>query len=126
MQLQDFLNKAKTKKANEKKVVNIEIKELGAVEFIRPKHGDILDFMDKTDKGDESVKEMMQATYEMLYLHCPVLQSKELRDEFKPNSPYDLVPELFGITQAGEILEKFMAAFDMGETEKKIDEEVKK
>ncbi|UUV17375.1 hypothetical protein NRK67_00615 [Fusobacteria bacterium ZRK30] len=125
MQLQEFINKARARKDNEVKVIKIEIKDIGAVEFTRPDNKKILEYMEKADKEDLSVTEMFGLTKEMLYLNCPVLQKKEVREEFKPNNPYDLVTDLFGIHETTDIMEKFMKGFGLDEEEKKNEEEIK-
>lgn len=125
MQLQDFINKARAKKDNEVKVINIDIKDIGPVEFTRPSNEAIMNYMEKVSKDNISVKEMFEGTKEMLYLNCPILQKKEIRDEFQPKIPFDLVTDIFGINQTTEIMEKFMEAFEMAKEEKKDEEEIK-
>ena len=118
MQLQDFLEKARVKKDNEAKVIKIEIKDLGAVEFVKPTIKEMTEYMDKLEK-DLPFSKVLEQTKEMLYLHCPILQKKEVREAFVVDSPFDLVTELFGMIEVTEVFEKFMISFGFAEEIKK-------
>lgn len=122
-----FLEKIRKKKSNTKHKVIMDTKEMGEVEFVRPSTSDILDFMDKTNgEVDSSNKKMLEAIYEFLYLHCPIIQKKEVREEYNLANVFYLVPEIFGFDETSNIMEKFMDAFGIAEAETEVDKDIKK
>ena len=123
MQLQDFLNKVREKESKRLKIIEIEVEDIGKIEFTRPLSQDLIKCMSetaeatKTIKTDEGVIEkqdmevILSAAKELVYNSCSLLQAEETREHFKAVHPYDIPVEIFGITKtieiAAEIMEKF-------------------
>ncbi len=125
IQFDEFLRKARDKKANEIKVIGMEVKDIGVIEFTRPTNEYILKFMERVDSSNGKFTEEFNHFKELLYTHCSLLQKKELREEFKVNSPYDLVTEIFGINETAELANEFMEKFGFGDADKEETEDIK-
>lgn len=120
IQFEEFLRKATKKQEEKAKVIVMDIEDFGPVEFTRPETNYTLDFMEKIEKA-EGFKESFELFKELLYTHCPILQKKELRDQIKVNSPYDLVPEIFGIQETAALANEYMEKFGFSSEEEDDD-----
>ena len=137
MQLQDFLNKVREKESKRLKIIEIEVEDIGKIEFTRPLSKDLIKCMSetaeasKTIKTDEGViekqdmKAMLSAAKELVYNSCSLLQAEETREHFKTVHPYDIPVEIFGIAKTIEIAAEIMDKF-AGEKEiKKLEDDIK-
>lgn len=110
--LQTFIQKAREKENKKLKIAEIEIKDFGMVEFTRPTDVQIMNFMTKITNGNkDDMKEMTDISKEFVYMSCPMLQNKELQDEFDIKLPFETPVTLFGFMEtiflANKIMEKF-------------------
>ena len=110
------------------------------IEFARPREGVILDFLNEISKGVEvtqdksaSAKEstkadlkiLLEAAQKFVYLCCPMLQAKEVRDKFKSITPYEIPTAVFGYNQTQDLANELSDIFDGTATRKKVEEEIK-
>jgi hypothetical protein len=117
MGLQTFIEKARAKENRKIKTAQIEVEDFGVVEFIRPKDETILDFMDtamkmlEEDELKGDIKEFVKESSRFVYLCCPDLQKKEVREELGGDDPFQTAASLFGFTTvmtlAAELFTKF-------------------
>ena len=95
--LQEFLNIVKEKEEKKVKIAKVEIKEIGEVEFQRPKESELLRYNNEMvkcykgtlkDKDNISMENMdmegmaLNAS-ELIYNSCSFFREKELRDMYK-------------------------------------------
>jgi len=148
MQLQEFINRAREKREKRIKVAQIEIKDIGLVEFQRPEEKDFIAYMNKIngssrtiiehlgedENGEELKREIqepedmeviLKASMELIYKTCSFFRAKELRNEIKDGN-YFSIPSLFLETTemiglASEVIDKF----DSQKEKAKDEEEVK-
>lgn len=148
MQLQEFIDRAREKREKRIKVAQIEIKDIGLVEFQRPEEKDFIAYMNKVngssrtiiehlgtdENGDELKREIqepedievvLKASTEFVYKTCSFFRAKELRKEAKDGDYYS-IPSLFlETTEIIELASKVMDKFDSQNEKAKDEEEVK-
>jgi len=148
MQLQEFIDKAREKREKRIKVVQIDIKDIGLVEFQRPEEKDSLAYMNKlnsssrtiiehlgtNEKGEplkreieepENVEVILNASTEFVYKTCSFFRAKELREEVKDGN-FFAVPSLFLETsEVIELASKIIDKFDSQKEKEKDEEEIK-
>ncbi len=137
MQLQDFLNKVREKESKRLKIIEIEVEDIGKIEFTRPLSQDLIKCMSetaeatKTIKTDEGVIEkqdmevILSAAKELVYNSCSLLQAEETREHFKAVHPYDIPVEIFGITKTIEIAAEIMEKFGGDKEIEKLENDIK-
>ena len=137
MQLQDFLNKVREKESKRLKIIEIEVEDIGKIEFTRPLSKDLIKCMSetagatKTIKTDEGVikktdiEAMLSAAKELVYNSCSLLQAEETREQFKTLHPYDIPVEIFGITKTIEIAAEIMEKFGGEKEIEKLEDDIK-
>ena len=137
MQLQDFLNKVREKESKRLKIIEIEVEDIGKIEFTRPLSQDLIKCMSetaeatKTIKTDEGVIEkqdmevILSAAKELVYNSCSLLQTEETREHFKAVHPYDIPVEIFGITKTIEIAAEIMEKFGGDKEIEKLENDIK-
>ena len=137
MQLQDFLNKVREKESKRLKIIEIEVEDIGKIEFTRPLSKDLIKCMSetagatKTIKTDEGVikktdiEAMLSAAKELVYNSCSLLQAEETREQFKTLHPYDIPVEIFGITKTIEIAAEIMEKFGGDKEIEKLENDIK-
>ena len=137
MQLQDFLNRVREKESKKLKIIEIEVEDIGKVEFTRPLSKDLIKCMSetaeatKTIKTDEGVIEktdieaMLSAAKELVYNSCSLLQAEETREQFKNIHPYDIPVEIFGIAKTIEIAAELMEKFGGEKEIEKLEDDIK-
>ena len=137
MQLQDFLNKARENESKKLKIIEIEVEGFGKIEFSRPTVNELVEYTNKvagavttiqTDEGTikrQSYEDVVQASKELVYNSCSLLQASETRDNFKGLSPYDIPLEVFGITKTIELATEISDKFDPSERIKKMEDDIK-
>jgi hypothetical protein len=124
--LQTFLEKARVKENNKLKVTEIEVKEFGLLEFARPKDSDMMKFMTKITTGNkENIEELTNISKEFVYLSCPMLQKKEVQDEFKIQMPFETPIVLFGFMETIKLANEIFSEFNGIEVVEEVEEEVK-
>ncbi len=136
MGLQTFIEKARTKEQKKIKVTELEVEDFGMVGFVRPSDETILEFMDTAlkmmDENDDGemklegdIKEFVKESSKFVYLCCPDLQKKEVRDEFGGNDPFQSAASLFGFTTVMPLAAQLFAKFGGMQTQEEISEAVK-
>lgn len=136
MELQDFLNKVREKEANKLKIIEIEVEGIGKVEFHRPSTKDLINCMKATSEATTRIETeegkyekndfgaILEASKELVYNSCSLLQSEQIREEYKNLYPTDIPVEVFGITEtveiAAELMEKFSATKEIEKMENDI------
>lgn len=93
--LADLMARKEQGAADKLAFMQIDVPSLGgALEFKKLPLARVLDMIDAS--GDNpSTKESFQFSCELVYRHCPVLQSAELREAYECAEPYDIVPAVF-------------------------------
>lgn len=125
LDLQTFLEKAREKEEKKIRVAEIEVKDFGLVEFIRPKDKQMMKYMTNiTNSNKDDMQIMTDIAKEFVYLSCPILQNKELQEEFNVKMPFETPVALFGFMEtmnlANEIFKKFNGIKVFEETEAEI------
>lgn len=136
MELQDFLNKVREKEANKLKMIEIEVENIGKIEFHRPSTNELINCMKITSEATKTIeteegkyqqsdfKAILEASKELVYNSCSLLQSEQIRSEYKNLYPTDIPVEIFGITKtveiAAELMEKFSATKEIEKMENDI------
>lgn len=148
--LNDFLKKAAENEEKKIKVTHIEVEGFGLMEFIRPREGVMLDYLEEvTDavdikkqkfyEGDEGkrevaseienskvkMKSLIEAAEKFVYLCCPILQTKEVREKYKDVTPYEIPTSIFGHKLTIELADKINNIFDGTEAREKLKEAIK-
>lgn len=137
--LQEFLNKVKEKEENKVKIAKIEIKEIGEVEFQRPKESELLRYNNEMmrcykgtlkDKDNISMENMdmegmaLNAS-ELIYNSCSFFREKELRDMYKEYRFPEIPLIILGTTEVLRIANSINAIFKGLEVKKETEEEIK-
>ena len=145
LKLEDFLNKFAENEEKKVKITHIDVPNYGLIEFVRPREGVILDFLNEISRGVEvtqdksssvdennikQVKEstkadlkiLLEAAQKFVYLCCPMLQAKEVRDKFKSITPYEIPTAVFGYNQTQYLANELSDIFDGTATRKKVEE----
>ncbi|MGL5229557.1 MAG: hypothetical protein ACRC8F_01915 [Cetobacterium sp.] len=148
LKLEDFLNKFAENEEKKVKITHIDVPNYGLIEFVRPREGVILDFLNEISKGVEvtqdksssvdenninqikestkaDLKILLEAAQKFVYLCCPMLQAKEVRDKFKSITPYEIPTAVFGYNQTQDLANELSDIFDGTATRKKVEEEIK-
>ena len=125
MDLQTFLAKARAKEEKKLLITEIEVKDFGMVEFVRPKDEEMMKYMTSvTNANKEDIKIMSDISKEFVYLCCPILQKTEIQREFDIKMPFETPIVLFGFMEtmnlAGEIFTKFNGIEVVEEVEETI------
>ncbi|MGL5428572.1 MAG: hypothetical protein ACRDAS_11730 [Cetobacterium sp.] len=149
--LQDFLSKVDENESRKVKITHIDIENFGLVEFVRPREGVLLDYLDETIKavdiqkekiygdseGDENtvvgerenskadMRKLVEASNKFVYKCCPMLQSKEVRDKFKGITPDEIPAQIFGNKKVMDLANELSNIFDGATVQKEVEEEVK-
>lgn len=154
--IQDFLNKLEDNESKKVKVTHIEILEFGVVEFIRPREGVLLDYLDElvkavnitkektfeeiedSQENNENIKVMtekenskvdmrmlLKASEKLVYLCCPIMQKKEVRDRFKSITPHEIPTEIFGMNSVIDLAQKLNSTFEGIKTKESVEKAVK-
>lgn len=136
MELMDFINKIKAKEEKKVKLVNLEVKDFGEIEFVRPREGVILEYLEKivncgkfniekNEMENIDFTQLTEASSEFVYMCCPMIQSKEVREMYKGYEPIVIPRLIFGTDEMLEIAEKLENAFQGSKTREKIDKQIK-
>lgn len=137
MELQDFLNKVREKEANKLKIIEIEVEGIGKIEFHRPATKDLINCMKATSDATKTIETeegkyqqsdfgtLLEASKELVYNSCSLLQSKEIREEYKNLYPTNIPVEIFGITKTVEIAAELMEKFSVTKEIEKMENDIK-
>lgn len=134
MEFQEFLNKVRENEEKRLKFIELEVAGIGNMVFTRPKNSDLLGYITDVTKSSKYGKngeveemdyeKMVVASNKLVYNSCDFLQKKEVRDEYKNYSPYDIPAQIFGFEEtirlASEISDKFGAVKAKEELENDI------
>lgn len=148
--LKDFLKKAAENEEKKVKVTHIDVKNFGLIEFIRPREGVMIDYLEEVTDAVDITKEktyeeenekkkvlvekenskvkmrsLIEAAEKFVYLCCPMLQAKETLETYSNMSPYEIPTAVFGHNLTIDIANKLNNIFDGTETRKKVKEEIK-
>lgn len=124
MTLEEFRKKAIKKYNSRKKVLKLNIKDLGEVEFMRPSDERLSDFMSEIDEATElngkdvesfNSKKLINAAKKLVYDTCPFLHDQELIEAFEVSEPYDIALKIFGTQGVNEIATRIVNEFKGGE-----------
>ena len=146
MTLEEFIKKAKEKENNKIKIVHLEVKEFGKIEFIRPKESDLIKFnndlascIDVEYKGIDNEEEREKGigiesfdfskyatvSSEFIYKCCSFLREKEVRDMYPDTEFYNIPLVVFGQNEVIKIASELNNQFKGIETRKEVTEAVK-
>lgn len=90
----------------------------------------IVDLLDKLDGENVKLNDCIELYKELIYKCCPILQNKELQDEFDCTEPYDIVTEIFedNVGEINSVAEQILDMYGMADGKKpleEIEEEIK-
>jgi hypothetical protein len=90
----------------------------------------IVDLLDVLDGENVKLNDCVELYKELIYKCCPVLQSKELQEEFGCAEPYDIVTEVFedNVGEISAVAQEILAMYGMAEGKeliKEVEEEIK-
>lgn len=90
----------------------------------------IVDLLDVLDGDNVKLNDCVELYKELIYKCCPVLQSKELQEEFGCAEPYDIVTEVFedNVGEISAVAQEILAMYGMAEGKeliKEVEEEIK-
>ena len=126
MSLQTFIEKAKAKEAKRVKVTKIDIEDFGEVEFSRPKEEVLLDFMSIAENRENiAIKDAVLESSKFIYLCCPNMQAKEVREQYSDIEPTQIPARLFGLTNSAQIAVELFEKFDGVKLVEETEEAVK-
>ena len=148
--LKDFLKKAAENEEKKVKVTYIDVKNFGLIEFIRPREGVMIDYLEEVTDAVDITKEktyeeendtkkvlvekenskvkmrsLIEAAEKFVYLCCPMLQAKETLESYSNMSQYEIPTAVFGHNLTIDLANKLNNIFDGTETRKKVKEEIK-
>jgi len=88
----------------------------------------VVDLLDKLDGESIKLKDCIELYKELIYRCCPILQNKELQDEFGCAEPYDIVTEVFedNVGEINTVAEQVLDMYGMADEHKPIIVEVEK
>ena len=111
--LKDYIKRAKQKEQSIKEFKNVL---LGKEEIVvkKMKDGKILDYMDRIEE-DASMRENIGVFKDIAYESIPMLQDKELRDNFELPEPVDIVTKVFEIGEVIKISEKILDLYGLSD-----------
>ena len=137
-EFQDFINKALKRKEEREKPFDLEVKGYGVVHFNKPTNNDLLKYMDKASSAivtegegentkvvSQDLEQMVEAAKELVYICCPILQSKELQESLWIQNPIETPIEVFGIKETMDIAAKISEKVDGFKIQEEIDEKIK-
>lgn len=138
LNISQFLEKAIENEMKRVKITEIEVENFGLIEFIRPKEGTILKYLSNAIRTTKVIKnendievekidmeELSDLASEFVYQCCPLLQAKEIRNQYSSNEPYDIPSLIFGTTETLTLAGKLVDIFNGVKVKEKIDETVK-
>jgi len=95
--LNDFIAKAKQKEKDKLSFKDVNTKA-GLITMQKLDDKKLLNLMDQIEECD-TMQEMVEVYKEVIYESVPILQKKELSEEFKLVEPYDVVTQVFKIDE---------------------------
>lgn len=138
LDLSQFLKKVIENEMNKVKVTHLEVENYGLIEFVRPKEGVILNYLTNTIKCSKikkteddieikeiDIKELLNVASEFVYICCPLLQSKEVREQFPNNEPYDIPGLIFTTDGTMDLAGKLNDIFNGKKIKEKTEETIK-
>ena len=90
----------------------------------------IADLLDKLNDDSLKMTDCIEMYKELIYKCCPILQNKELQEEFGCAEPYDIITEVFedNVGEINKVAEQILEMYGMAEEKspiKEIEEEIK-
>ncbi len=91
----------------------------------------VVGILDKLDGEDLKLADCIEMYKELIYKCCPILQNKELQEEYGCAEPYDIVTEIFedNVGEINKLAEEILDMYGMTDKEdkpvKKLEEEIK-
>ncbi|KYH35831.1 hypothetical protein CLTEP_02240 [Clostridium tepidiprofundi DSM 19306] len=133
--LDDFRKKALQREKAKKLFTFIDVDGFGEIRFERPTDNEILRYMNECaravkvdEKGNVTEQDLsitFEASKELVYVCCPFLQDRELREELDIKDPLDVVSKIFGINGTIEIASQIVEEFEGGKLTEQVVEDVK-
>lgn len=136
MTIKEFLEKARENENKKLKFVELEVENFGEITFTRPKQSDILEYLSNVTKASDyneetdavrnvDMQKMNTAASKLVYSSCSLFQSKEIRDEYKELSPFDIPSHLFGYGETMRLAGEIVDAFDGKKVKEKVEADIK-
>lgn len=91
----------------------------------------VVGILDKLDGEDLKLADCIEMYKELIYKCCPILQNKELQEEYGCAEPYDIVTEIFedNVGEINKLAEEILDMYGMTDKEdkpvKELEEEIK-
>ncbi len=119
--LQDFLAQKVKKEESKNSTIDIYVTSMDkTITLKKPSDDRLYDYVN--DAGSmQDIRVVMGANKQLIYDCCQELHDKELHDALGVKDPYDLMNELFDLTDVKEIMNKFNKFIG----NKNIEEEIK-
>jgi hypothetical protein len=88
----------------------------------------VVGILDKLDGENLKLSDCIEMYKELIYKCCPILQNKDLQEEFGCAEPYDIVTEVFedNVGEINKLAEEILAMYGMADNPvKELEEEIK-
>lgn len=134
--IQEFIEKYAEYELKKVKITQMNIEGYGLIEFARPQEGIILSYISgllkasklKKDGGmgeSTDFRDLIKVSEEFVYSCCPMLQSKEIRDKFSSNEPYEIPTIVFGTGNIVGIAAELSIIFNGGKVNAETEDAIK-
>ncbi len=139
MDFEAFMEKALKRNEEINKVYEIEVKGYGIMNFNKPKHLQLLKYIDKSgnavefeNKENGEIKVISQdlflideASRELVYFTCPFLQDKKLQEALGIIDPLQTPIEVFGIEETMDLAGKISKLAKGESLQEEVNEKIK-
>lgn len=137
-EFEDFIAKAIKRKETISKPFDLQVEGYGIVHFNRPTNKQLLNYMDSISSAivtegegetskvvSQDVVQMAEASKELVYLCCPILQQEELHKSLEIDEPFETAIEVFGINETMKIAGKIAEMADGSKVAEETAEKIK-
>ena len=138
LDVEAFIQKAVLRKEQMSSTFDLNTKNYGTVTFNRPKNQALLKYLDlmasavvtegegkATKIIEQDFNLMLDASKELIYNCCPMMQSKELQAALDIQDPIETPVEVFGISQTMELAASIVEKSDGEKIQTQAAEKIK-
>lgn len=125
--IESLMQRAEQRKNDKVKYKEVYNKMLdGNLVLKRISLSQVADLLDKLDDENIKLNDCIEMYKELIYKCCPILQNKELQEEFGCAEPYDIITEVFedNVGEINTVAEQILEMYGMAEEHKSIIKEV--
>lgn len=127
--IESLIQRAEQRKNDKVKLKEVYNETLGGNLVIkRVPLTQVVGILDKLDGENLKLSDCIEMYKELIYKCCPILQNKDLQEEFGCAEPYDIVTEVFedNVGEINKLAEEILAMYGMADNPvKELEEEIK-